>query len=274
MTGQYGTDADIPNGTVVTIAYDPDGNPGNGDERTATYQWDSTTNTFELLASTTGGVADGTPRHVNAGDLPAGRTINYSVTVDLPDGVGVNDEIPIPIVAFPDDDPINNPGFTGETTNNVTIDRLYTGFLQVIKEVQVLDANGEVIQAWTSDQSILDGVNIQLDYQLEYRITYENISTPVVGNGNIGLTIPDLTLVEDGTATVGGTTNNWASFSNHQQNTSADQGVVRYFTNSDDPNPLTTSDPVDDTKVQKYENEVGQVDPGQRGQFLFRRRIK
>ncbi|WP_249369788.1 hypothetical protein [Acaryochloris marina] len=274
LTGQYGTDADIPNGTVVTIAYDPDGNPGNGDELTATYRWDSTTNTFELFASTTGGVADGTPKHVNAGNLPGGRAINYSVTVDLPDGVGLNDEIPIPIVAFADDDPVNNPGFTGETTNNVTIDRLYTGFLQVIKEVQVLDANGEVIQAWTSDQTILDSVNIQLDYQLEYRVTYENISTPVVGNGNIGLTIPDLTLVEDGTAIVGGTTNNWAGFSNHQQNTSADQGTVRYFTNSDDPNPLTTSDPVDDTKIQKYENEVGQVDPGQRGQFFFRRRIK
>ncbi len=274
LTGQYGTDGDIPNGTVVTVAYDPDGNPSNGDELTATYRWNSTTNTFDLLVSTTGGVTDGTPKHVNVGDLPAGLTINYGVTVDLPEGVGLNDEIPIPLVAFPDDDPVNSSGFTGETTNNITIDRLYTGFLQVTKEVQVLDANGEVVQAWTSDQTLLDGINIQQDYLIEYRISYENISTPVAGNGNVGLTVSDLTLVEDGTATVRGTANNWARFSNHQQNTSADQGTVRYFTNSDDPNPLTTSDPIDNTKVQKYENEVGQVDPGQRGQFLFRRRIK
>lgn len=273
-TGQYGANGDIPDGTVVTIAYDPDGNPGNGDELTATYRWDSTTNTFNLIGSTTGGAADATPKHVNAGDLPAGRTIDYTVTVDLPAGVSMNDDIPIPLIAFPDDDPVNSPGFTGETTNNITINRLYTGFLKVTKEVQILDPSGEVIQAWTADQTILDGINIQLDYLIEYRVTYENISTPVVGNGNVGLTISDLTLVEDGTATVGGTTNNWTSFSTHQQNTSADQGVVRYFTNSDDPNPLTTSDPVDETKVEKYENEVGQVDPGQSGQFLFRRRIK
>lgn len=274
LTGQYGVNSDIPDGTIVTIAYDPDGNPGNGDELTATYRWRRTTNTFGLTSSTTGGAADGTPKHVNVGDLPAGRTVDYTVTVDLPDGVGLTEDIPIPLVAFPDDDPVNNPGFTGETTNNITIDRLYTGFLKVTKEVQVLDASGEVVQAWTADQTILNGVGIQLDDLIEYRITYENISTPVVGSGNVGLTVPDLTLVEDGTATVGGTANNWARFSNHQQHTSADQGIVRYFTNKDDPNPLTTSDPVDNTKVEKYENEVGQVDPGQSGQFLFRRRIK
>lgn len=274
LTGQYGVDGDIPNGTVVTIAYDPDGNPGNGDELTATYIWNSTTNTFVLNSSTTGGATDVTPKHVNAGDLPAGRTINYTVTVDLPAGVGVNDNIPIPLVAFPDDDPVNNPGFTGETTNNVTIDRVYTGFLQVTKEVQIFDANGVIIQAWTSDQAVLDGVSILLDYLIEYRITYENISTPEVGNGNMGLTVTDFKLVEDGTTAVGGNTNNWSSFSTHQQNTSADQGTVNYFTNSGDPNPLTASDPVDDTKVERYENEVGQVDPGQQGQFLIRRRVK
>ncbi|WP_299487316.1 hypothetical protein [Acaryochloris sp. IP29b_bin.137] len=274
QTGQYGANEDIPNGTIVTIAYDPDGTPDNGDELTATYRWNSTTNTFGLIGSTTGGAADGIPKHVNIGSLPAGRTVDYQVTIDLPEGVRVNDDIPIPLLAFPDDDPVNNPGFTGETTNNITIDRLYTGFLRVTKEVQVLDANEEVIQAWTADQTILDGINNQLDHLIEYRITYENISTPAVGNGNVTLTVPDLTLVEDGTATVGEIANNWARFSNHQQKTSADQGVVRYFTNNDDPNPLTTSDPVDDTKVEKYENEVGQVDPGQVGQFLFRRRIK
>ena len=274
LTGQYGTDADIPDGTIVTIAYDPDGNPGNGDELTATYTWDSTTNTFTLIRSTTGGTTDSIPKPVNVGDLPAGRSIDYTVTVDLPAGTSQNDEIPIPLVAFPDDDPVNSPGFTGETTNNITLDRLYTGFLKVTKEVQIFDFNGTIIQAWTADQSVLNGINVQEDFLIEYRLTYENISTPMAGSGNQGLIVTDFKLIEDGTANVGGNANNWANLSTHQQNTNADQGTVKYFTDSTDPNPLTTSDPVDDTKVERYENEVGQVDPGQVGQFLFRRRLR
>lgn len=272
LTGQYGAPADIPNGTVVTIAYDPDGTPGNGDELTSTYTWNGTT--FNLTSSTTGGVQDGTPKHVNAGDLPAGQTIDYSVTVDLPAGVNPNDEIPIPIVAFPDDDPVNNAGFTNESTNNIVINRLYTGFMELTKEVQILDNNGVIVQPWTANQAVLNGVLIQPDYQIEYRITYRNISTPVVGNGNVGLTAFDFEVVEDGNAAVGGNTNNWASFTDHEQNTAADQGAVEYFTNSGDTTPLTTSDPVSGTRVDKYENPVGQVDPGQSGQFQFRRRLQ
>lgn len=274
LTGQYGTDGDIPNGTVVTIAYDPDGNPGNGDELTATYTWNSTTNTFDLNTSTTGGVQDSVAKPVNVGDLPAGRTVDYTVTIDLPDGVAQNDEIPVPIVVFPDDDPIGTPGYTGETTNNITVNRLYTGFMQVTKEVQLLDANGVIILPWTSDPDLLAGTGIKADYRVEYRINYQNISTPLVGNGNSGLTVMDFTIIEDGSAAVVNGSNNWASFTDHQQNTSADQGTVKFFTNSEDDEPLTTSDPVDRTKVERYENEVGQVDPGQSGQFQFRRIIK
>ncbi len=272
LTGQYGADADIPTGTLVTISYDPDGIPGNGDEQTATYNYDGTD--FNLVSSTTGGVTDTTPKPVNAGDLPAGQTIDYTTTVDLPAGVSPNDEIPIPVIAFADDDPAGTPGYTGETTNNVTIDRLYTGFMELTKEVQIYDANGNIVLPFTADQPTIDAVDVEPDYQLEYRISYENISTPVVGNGNVGLTAFDFEVEEDGNAAVGSNTNNWAGFTDHEQNTSATQGGIEYFTNSPDVTPLTTSDPISGTKVDKYVNTVGQVDPAQAGELQFRRRVK
>lgn len=269
LTGQYGANGDIPNDTVVTITYDP--TPGNpGDELSAEYTWRDATDSFELT--------NGTP--VNIGDLPAGQTADYTVTVNLPAGTSPNDEIPIPIVAFPDDDPTNNAGFTGETTNNITIERLYTGFMRLSKEVQILDENGVIVEAFTENPTS----EVRPGYQIEYRITYENISTPATGNGNTTLTGFDVRIIEDGnpvdnTIPAGDpqaqdVNNNWASFTDHEQNTSADQGTVEYF-NSTNPNtPFTTADPVTGTQVDKYENEVGQVDPGRTGQFQFRRRVQ
>lgn len=278
LTGQYGANSDIPTGTVVTITATDDA----GDVQAAVYEYDGTT--FVLQSSTTNGTPDGTAEHVNVGALNAGDTLDYTTVVDLPDGsaagtaddVFPNDEIPVPILAFADDDPSGSPGynFTGtpESTTNITLDRLYTGFMKLTKEVQILDANGVIVQAWT--ETVPPTVNVLPDYQIEYRITYENLSTGIVGSGNSTLTAFDFEVVEDGNAAVGSNTNNWASFTDHEQNTSADQGTVEYFTNSTDGTPLTTADPIAGTKVDKYENPVGQVDPGQTGQFQFRRRIQ
>ena len=181
-------------------------------------------------------------------------------------------------MVFPDDDPspAGTPGFTNESVNNITINRLYTGFMQLTKEAQILDANGVIVQAFTDVQADLDG-KLRPDYQIEYRITYENISTPVVGTGNVNLTATDFEIVEDGTGgNTGSPDNNWADVTDHEQNTSATQGSVQYFTNSADTDAqvLTTSDPVARTQVEKYENPVGQVDPGQTGNFQFRRRLR
>lgn len=296
LTGQYGANSDIPTGTVVTITATDDA----GVVQSATYTYNGTT--FDLTGSSTNGTPEtaGNFKHVNVGDLNAGAPpLDYTTVVDLPDGsaagtaddVFPNDEIPIPILAFADDNPSGSPGYnfasgTPESTTNITLDRLYTGFMKLTKEVQILDANGVLVQAWTSDQTVLDNLNnnpataLQPDYQIEYRITYENISTDVVGSGNTTLTAFDFEIVEDGNPVVNAGTdeqnvnNNWASFTDHEQNTSADQGTVEYFTNSTDGSPLTTADPIAGTKVDKYENPVGQVDPGQTGQFQFRRRIQ
>ncbi|PZD74989.1 hypothetical protein C1752_00247 [Acaryochloris thomasi RCC1774] len=277
LTGQYdGADA-IPFGTQVTITATDE----NGDVLTATYTYVNLAGvpTFRLDSSTTtagGGGAiptPGGPVHVNYGDLPAGQTLDYTVSVDLPPTVTPNQEISIPVVAFPDDNPTTAPGLTGESTNNITIDRIYTGFMQLTKQAQVLDQNGVIVQPFASD---LTGVEFRPGYQIDYRIGYENISTPVVGTGNVGLTAFEFEVVEDGTVATGTSTtqNNWAAFTDHEQNTSATQGDVEFFTNSGDATPLTTTDPLANTQVEKYENPVGQVDPGQTGEFQFRRRLQ
>lgn len=275
ITGQYGKNGDIPDGTVVTIAYDP--TPGTpGDEQSAEYTWNAdagVTGAFEINSADT---------PVNIGNLDAGATANYTVTVDLLAGTRPNEEIPIPIVAFPDDAPgtTGNEAYTGETTNNITIDRVYTGFMKLTKAVQILDENGVIVPNGEWTPTLPNTVNVLPGYQIEYRITYENISTGVTGNGNNTLTAFDFEIVEDGNASAnpsepnGTGINNWAQFTDHEQNTSADQGLVRYFDNNDVALTSPTADPIAGTEVGRYENEVGQVDPGQTGQFQFRRRIK
>jgi hypothetical protein len=276
LTGQYGLNSAIPSETVVIISATDE----NGFALTATYTFNGTL--FILNSSTTNASGSVVTRtgtnavHVNVGDLPAGQTLNYTVSVDLPDTVTPNQAVSIPIVVFPDDNPAT-PGFTGETTNNITIDRLYTGFMRLTKQAQILNQNGVIVQPFTSDQTTLNGVQFRPGYQIEYRIAYENISTPVtgIGSGNVGLTAYGFEIVENGNAAiVSGVTNAWAASTNHEQNTSATQGIVEYFTNSTDTGSLTTNDPISGTKVDKYENPVGQVDPGQTGEFQFRRRLK
>ncbi|WP_299492710.1 hypothetical protein [Acaryochloris sp. IP29b_bin.137] len=272
LTGQYGDDTgnpdDIPNGTVVTIGYDPTPlSPNSGDELSAEYTWDSATNTFDLTSGNT---------PVNIGDLNAGTTADYTVTVDLPAGTSPNEEIPIPIIAFPDNSPTTNPGFTGETTNNITIERLYTGFMRLRKEAQILDENGVIVRSFTDNQTTLNGTEVRPGYQIEYRITYDNISTPTSGTGNVTLTAFGFEIVEasNPATTNPAAGNTWAAFTDHEQNTSADQGTVEYFSDFGGTTALPSSDPAPGTRVERYVNDVGQVDPGQTGQFQFRRRVQ
>jgi len=254
----YGADTDIPDNTTVTISFG-----GN----TAVYTY------------TAAGGFTTTDTPINVGDVNPGVEVDYTVTVDLPagtaepvtavSGTGVLlDEVSVPIVAFPDDDPSLSPGYTGETTNNITVDRLYTGFMELIKRAQVLDATGTLRGPAFSENPTEEAAPGEfIEYQLEYR----NISTAGGGTGNVTLTATDFLILEDGT--VNG--NNWAAETNHQQNTSAAAGSdVRYFTLSGDGTPAATNaDPANGTPIEKYENQVPTVNPGATGTFEFRRQV-
>ncbi len=247
--GTYGSNLAIPDLTEVTMS--------NGTQ-TALYRYDQGAGTFNFISGT----------RVNFGDVIAGQQRNYTVTVDLPNGTEqlIPGGVSIPIIAFPDDDPTGTPGYTGETTNNITIDRLYTGFMSLLKEARVLDAAG-VLKG--PDFSINPTTNAAPGEFIEYRITYENISQALTGPGSITLTANDFIILEDGNA--GG--NTWASVTTHQAGATASDGSIRYFTTSGSAAPAATSptNPASGTPIEKYENEVTSVVPQDTGTFQFRR---
>ncbi|MBE9064393.1 hypothetical protein [cf. Phormidesmis sp. LEGE 11477] len=267
---QYGEDGDIPDGTIVEITF-------NG--QTAEYTYDSTPDPgddpFELTA--------GTP--VNVGDiLPGAAPIDYTVTVTLPDDTEVLDNIPIPIIAFPDDDPTNSPGFTGESTNNITIDRVYTGFVELLKTARILNNDGTF--RFPADGSFVNTFDETVDEQtarpgdqIEYRIEYRNISTPDTGTDNVTLTANDFVLTEDGTGSdAGSPDNNWAETTIHREGATATDGVITYDDADTGTDPDYTSEPADGVKVDVYTNfgETGsEIDvlPGEDGNFTFLREV-
>ncbi|MEM8503837.1 MAG: hypothetical protein AAF716_11870 [Cyanobacteria bacterium P01_D01_bin.1] len=259
-------DDDIPDGTLVTIEFSG---------QAAVYEYDEANDTFDLITNDTSNptVVDPAAVPVNVGDLAPGDEVGYTVTIDLPLGTEQLDSVPVPIVAFTDDDPTASPGYQDETTNNITIDRLYTGFMELTKAANIIDADGNVTP-FTGTEATAPGESI------EYVLTYENISESLGGSGSVLLTATDFVIVEDGTATIGGagasptTTNNWAEFTTHEQATSAESGTtVNYYTLSADTTPAGTVDPASGSQVEKYENVVPSVAPGVSGEFTFRRMV-
>ena len=121
----FGENGDIPNDTRITITYDPDQNGTNpANDIRATYQFDGTNWVLvdnadpipPLLPNqnlTTN--ADGDDFINIEDDLdPLGTTLDYTVVVDLPDNgddtddVLEGDDVPIPIIAFPNNSAPND----------------------------------------------------------------------------------------------------------------------------------------------------------------------
>jgi hypothetical protein len=290
-TGQYGTNSQIPDGTVVTIKYDPDGVPNSGDEREASYSY-TAAGGFVPGSSKTGTTTDATFKPVNTGSFAPGASVNYTTVVALPTAtpLPVLTGYAIPVVAFPDDnvDPVTGigNGFTGETTNNITLDRVYTGYMQLSKQARILSADGVTPvdptsglpmavgaeNGWTT--SFAAAVTLQPGQFIEYRIKYSNISGPTSGSGNSVLTANDFTINEDGVAGP----NTWSASSTHQQNTIIGAGTVKYYNGAaviQSGTAAAPNDPINDyPSVTRYENNAGQVLPGAGGQLQFRRKLK
>jgi hypothetical protein len=254
-TGQYNGSTPIPDGTKVTLT---------SGSQSAVYLYNAGTNTFDLDTTVVGN------KHLNLGDLSPGIPANYTVTVDLPNGVSPQTSVVIPIIAFPDNDPNgSNAGYTGEITNNITVERVYTGIMKLTKEARILDANGQVLENWTPNitRQVLPGQFV------EYRVNYENISTLPNGTGNVTLDANNFKVVEDGTAVVNATTtNNWVINTVHQQSTTATKGTMTYFDTAT--TAIGNSDPASGNTVVKYENNAGTVVPGETGSMQFRRKVK
>ena len=118
-----GSASDLPGGTTVTLKLG---------SATAVYTYNGTTFTF------TSGTAIQVP------SLAPGASVNYQTAVALPSGTALSTDTlkgyPVPIRAFVDANG-NGVSMPGEASN-ITVDRVFTGFLKVTKQVRIVDTDG------------------------------------------------------------------------------------------------------------------------------------
>ncbi len=119
--------------------------------------------------------------------------LSYGVDIDLPAGTAQLTGYSLPVVAFIDS---GTAGLDIADKQNTTIDRLYTGYLKVEKEAQILAADGTtVIEAYTKTPT----KNAAPGQMVQYRINYTNISdVAAAGSGSIGLSAQNVKVTEDG----------------------------------------------------------------------------
>ena len=236
----------LPDGTIVFIqlggqtvqyTYDRDGGTGG-------------TGTFNLTGGGTTATVNGASVTLASASLTTGTinvndTVDYTVIIDLPDdtplstnfvdvsdpGAGVYGGYAVPIIAYVDEDTAGfnagadvgaTPGdattgasaVAGETVelHNLTINQVYTGFLQLEKTAKIFgvsdpsDPTDTTIVDVTSDTSRPIPGDI-----IQYDITYTNISDDESSgeSSNVLLTADDLIITEDGTTGGATTSNNW-----------------------------------------------------------------
>jgi hypothetical protein len=223
------------------------------------------------------------------------------VTVDLPPGTRLSTDpgfergFPVPITAFIDS---NGSGVADNNeASNITIDRVYTGYLQLVKFSYIEQGNGPAVGAGQNNPNSTPAVNgIDPDPNtpdvlrtpapgniIVYEIRYRNISETAPaspGTGNVTLSAGNVVITENGTVLP----NNWARDNDnntvidtsHVPNSATGTGTIEFFSGDPATTPATnaTSGTTAATDVTRYVNNVGTVAPGPTpGTFIFRRRV-
>jgi len=250
-----------PSGTTVTLIY--------GNLTPAVYTFNG-----KDFIYTSGG-------NVTIQTLAPGQTVSYNVVVDLPSSTPLSTDtgkgFSIPIFAFKDVNGDSRPGtLVAEPTQNRTIDRVYTGFLKLVKEARILAQDGATeIQTWTQLSADLVGKGAKGRF-IEYRVRYTNISIAPTGTGNATLDAKNVTISEDGVN--GG--NTWARDIdlNTVIDTSHSMGSVSVtyggpssviYSPSGEQTGTTAA-----TDVTLYVHKPGVIiQPQTSGTFIFRRKI-
>lgn len=255
-----GAITDIPTGTTVTLTLGAN---------TAVYTYNGTIFVF----------SSGTAIQIPS--LPAGASLSYTSVVKLPANTALSTDTgkgyPAPIRVFVDSN--GNGAFDAGEPSNITVDRVYTGYLQLVKKARIVDTDGTtVIQDYTTTPT---SANLRPGRFIDYQITYTNISSTPAGVGDVILNASSTIITEDGTTAP----NNWALDNDGNSvidtsnviGTAVDSGpsTVGFFNG----NPATTAG-VDQTgttaatDVSKYIVTVtGAIPPAAVRTFTFRRKI-
>lgn len=274
---------DLPTGTKVTI----------------TRGSDSAVYTYAQAGSGSFTIAPGGTL-ISIPNVATGATVNYGVEVDLPTGTKLSTDTlpdytgdtewgyPVPITA------------TIGTATNITIDRVYTGFLQLLKFSKILKGTGpDVIgtqgnfnstPAYTNTTTV-PGIVIDPDPAaadeartpspgniIQYEIRYKNISTSQgTGTGNVILQAQNVVITEQGdlSTTPGDGKNNWAKDNDNDGiiDTSNVIGTATAITTTFTPNgDISGATPA--TDVTKYVNSpTTSIAPQTSGTFTFQRKL-
>ncbi|MBD2194168.1 MULTISPECIES: beta strand repeat-containing protein [Calothrix] len=282
------TATDLRTGTTVTIT-DP-----NNASNTATYTYDSSgTGSFTLTSGTSVTLT-----------VAANSITNYTVSVDLPTTTPLSTDTEkgysVPITAFVDADSDKTLD-AGEMTN-ITIDRVYTGFLKLVKFSRILQGTGPAVGASQGDfestpaangydpnTSVTDVPRTPAPGNIiEYQIRYKNIASEDNVSGtssnNVVLNVNSLVITESG---ILGTNSNWALDNdiNGIIDTSNIVGsavdsvpasaTITYFKGA--AGTASTGDQTgttQDTDVTKYVNSINvQIAPGVQRTFTFQRKV-
>jgi hypothetical protein len=275
---------DLPTGTKVTITRGSD---------SAVYTYNQAGSGSFTIAS--GGTT------ISILNVPANGIIGYGVEVDLPAGTKLSTDTlpdytgdtewgyPVPITA------------TIGSATNITIDRVYTGFLQLLKFSRILQGTGpDVIgnqgnfnstPAYTNPATglVIDPDPAAADEArtpspgniIVYEIRYKNISTSQTGSGtgtsNVILQAQNVVITEDGTLSTvpGDGKNNWAKDNDNDGiiDTSNVIGTATATTTTFTPNgDISGATPA--TDVTKYVNSpAGLIAPQALGTFTFQRKL-
>jgi hypothetical protein len=197
--------------------------------------------------------------------IPAGTPANYQTIVDLPGNVPQFTGFPVPITAFIDGGTTPDGLFDPTEPNNVTINRLYTNYLRLLKEARILEANGTAVTGpagtFSINQADLSAAAIP-GRIIEYRITYNNVST-TGGAGSATLPANNLVITENGSASG----NTWGI------NTLDPKYPAQPLGSAIDPLGAITITGTP-TNITEYVSKVTQVLPQGTGSLTFQRQIK
>jgi hypothetical protein len=240
---------DLPNGTIVTLLDPADAN------LTAAFSYQN--GIFTPVANS--------PATLVLKNVAASATKNYTVQVSLPAATPAVKGYPVKLLAFIDTNNDNIPDTT--EAKNATIDRTYTGFVEVLKESRVLDSTKTPL---TDAKGVFSETAkpVKAEQYIEYRITYTNISTPAVGTGNKPISATNFTITEDGIASPTNS-NNWGDL------TTNDPGSATSTAGTITHSKASGVGAATDLDIVKYQNILTKpIEPGQTGTFTFRRKVK
>lgn len=218
-------------------------NTGNADD-TFTLTAPTVPAGFTVAISTNGGTSFTTVSGGGSTTLAVafGASANFIVRVTAPSGSAVLQGFSTTIRA--------TSGISSGQSND-TIDRLYTGFLKLLKSFTVINATG--VGAATD---AVPGADI------EYTITYSNVSVGGGGAGCVNLVASNVVISEDGSAAP----NNWAATTTQIVSPAPSDSNGGTITDGNTNGAVTAASTF-------LKDAAGTLNPGVSKAFVFRRRI-